>query len=121
MTVRITNDTLSPKLARADEVAIKAIQLAVQAMCARAITQMRRDAPWTDRTTAARNGLVALKEDHDDGASMHLIHSVPYGIWLEVRWSGRYAIIGPVRNSIAPEVLRIAGEAALRSVGKGRA
>ncbi|MGE3487447.1 MAG: hypothetical protein AB7L09_22225 [Nitrospira sp.] len=121
MAIVIKRDTLRPKLKEADEVAVKAIQLAVEAMCTRAITMMREGAPWTDRTTAARNGLVAIPENQDDGASMHLIHSVPYGIWLEIRWSGRYAIIGPVRDRIAPQVLKLAGEAAIRSIGRGRA
>lgn len=31
-----------------------------------------------------------------------LSHSVPYGIWLEVRWSGKYGII--------PESVRTGGQ-----------
>jgi hypothetical protein len=33
-----------------------------------------------------------------------LLHSMPYGIWLEVRWSGRYAIIGPTMFTVAQEL-----------------
>lgn len=120
MTVVIKKDTLTPRLAGADERAVQAIQLAVKYWATKAITYMRTNARWTDRTTAARNGLVAIPEEQNDGASLHLIHSVPYGIWLEVRWSGKYAIIGPTRNVIAPQVLEFAGEAALRAIGGRR-
>lgn len=56
---------------------------------------MRATAPWTDRTGAARSGLhtATLK-----GSGKHTIvfaHSVPYGIWLEVKNSGRYEVIMP--------------------------
>lgn len=55
---------------------------------------MRTNASWTDQTTNARNGLIAMSA-HKPGLSHELIlaHTVPYGIWLEVRFAGRYAII----------------------------
>ena len=65
----------------------------------------RKNAPWTDRSTNARNGLFA---EASSAGSMHRItvgHTVPYGIWLEVRWSGRYAIIRPTIDHEGPEVM----------------
>lgn len=54
---------------------------------------MRNNAPWTDRTGNARAGLRA-KASHSVGQSaIDFFHSMPYGIWLEVRWAGRYGII----------------------------
>jgi len=54
---------------------------------------MRNNAPWSDQTTNARNGLHTTPF-HDTGShGYHLAHGVPYGIWLEVRWDGRYGII----------------------------
>jgi hypothetical protein len=54
--------------------------------------QMKTEAPWTDRTTNARNGLFAVvtkKARPDTTAPQDLEtvigHSVPYGIWLETR------------------------------------
>lgn len=61
-----------------------------------AVGWMKENASWTDRTGAARNGLRTQTEHvplvrH----SILLMHSVAYGIWLEVRWAGRYAILQP--------------------------
>lgn len=66
----------------------------------------KRGAKWTDRTGNARGGLNAA---YEGGGSTHRIvvaHSVSYGIWLEVRWSGRYAIINPTIAHEGPEVMR---------------
>ncbi|AHN84033.1 hypothetical protein GJ25_gp022 [Mycobacterium phage Hawkeye] len=57
---------------------------------------MKENAPWTDRTTAARNGLHAIPSQPRPG--LHEIvfsHTVHYGIWLEIANSGRYQIIMP--------------------------
>lgn len=71
---------------------------------------MRTNARWTDRSTNARNGLRAFTE-HNAGRGktrvhrLILAHSVPYGIWLEVRWSGKYAIIEPAIEDQGPRVM----------------
>lgn len=56
---------------------------------------MRKDAPWTDRTTNARNGLHVVVEHSKLRHTLTFAHGMPYGIWLETRWAGRYAIIMP--------------------------
>ena len=43
-------------------------------------------------------------------------HTMPYGLWLEVRWSGRYAIIGPTMVDIAPQLAIAVAEAVNRAV-----
>jgi hypothetical protein len=60
----------------------------------------RQNAPWTDRTGNARQGLFT-KTFHEPFKSHAIVlaHSVPYGIWLEVRWSGKYAVIDPTIQS----------------------
>jgi hypothetical protein len=82
----------------------------------RAQAEMRVNAPWTDRTGNARNGLFATPFGSrgtgvrgrsasgrftSGGASygIDLYHSVPYGIWLERAHAGRYAAIVPVLSS----------------------
>lgn len=60
-----------------------------------AVSYARKNAPWTDRTGNARSGLHASVNLGENFAELIVAHSVPYGIWLEVRWSGKYAIIGP--------------------------
>lgn len=71
-----------------------------------AVGWMKENASWTDRTGAARAGLRTTTEHvpfvrH----SINLIHSVAYGIWLEVRWSGRYAIIVPTMIDQGPKMM----------------
>lgn len=55
----------------------------------------RTNAPWTDRTGNARGGLFAKAHSNAGNHTIVLYHTVPYGIWLEVRFSGRFAVIRP--------------------------
>ena len=57
--------------------------------------QMKREAPWTDRTGAARRALLAEVEQDVNRVSLVLSHGVPYGKYLELSNGGRYAIVGP--------------------------
>lgn len=54
---------------------------------------MKDGAPWTDRTGNARAGLRAIPEHSSNRSVITLMHSMPYGIWLEVRWAGRWGIL----------------------------
>lgn len=56
---------------------------------------MRTNAPWTDRTGAARSGLFAIPGHYGRAHEIFLTYSVYYGIWLEVANSGRYQILQP--------------------------
>lgn len=100
-------DSLSPNLKRLLPVVDAAVDLTFEHFEAVAETRMRQNAPWTDRTGNARNGLMA-KHDATPMVKheLTLYHSIPYGFWLEVRWSGRYAIIGPTMFDLAPDLTR---------------
>jgi hypothetical protein len=115
MAVIIIRDTLTPTLDRFDAGVKEAIRQTLEYWAARAVSQMRQNARWTDRTSNARNGLASQVYVGDDEAALVLFHTMPYGIWLEVRWSGRYAIIGPTLNDIAPKVLQMVGQAILQT------
>lgn len=67
---------------------------------------MKVNAPWTDQTGNARQGLAAQAFDEGDNMGIVLYHQVPYGIWLEVKNSGQYAIIDPTLEVMGPEVMR---------------
>jgi hypothetical protein len=75
---------------------------------AQAVEHMKTNAPWTDRTGNARSGLsadtviVPLKS-----YALRLFHRVSYGIWLEVRWAGRYSIILPTVQHQGPILMRM--------------
>ena len=66
----------------------------------------KANAPWSDRTGDARAGLDAQVENGMRGdIVVTLFHTVDYGVWLEVRWGGKYAIIIPTVERKGPELL----------------
>lgn len=68
--------------------------------------KMKLDAPWTDRTGAARNGLYTRFKKTGKTREILFSHSVAYGIWLEVANSGDYQIIMPTVRVIGRETMR---------------
>jgi hypothetical protein len=91
---RWTSDNLSTNLRNATPRIEAAVWSATQYQAMRSENYMRQNARWTDRTSNARNGLQAIPERAGKGSyRITLTHGVPYGIWLEVRWSGKYGII----------------------------
>lgn len=104
--IRITSDTLTPGLEQLSPNAHSGITALVEYFSDVAEGHMRRNAPWTDRTTNARNGLFAQAFTDPEQYVILLYHTMPYGIWLEVRWSGRYAIILPTVETVGPQMMR---------------
>ena len=66
---------------------------------------MKVNASWIDRTGNARIGLAARPFIEGDSIGIVLYHQVPYGIYLEVRFAGRYAIIQPTIDVMGPRVM----------------
>lgn len=87
-TLRIGLDEFSPKLdAR--------IAVLVDRQADVGTSMMKTGAPWTDRTGNAR---ATLKGDAKHKVAVHeiVLHGgMPYQIYLETRFGGKYAIIGP--------------------------
>lgn len=67
------------------------------------------NAPWSDITGAARQGLVADVYNDWGVIVIELAHSVDYGIWLELIQEGRFAIIMPTLEALGPDIIRRAG------------
>lgn len=69
---------------------------------------MQANAPWQDdptNDTNARESLQAEVVFHDDlHFTIFLGHGadIYYGIWLEVRWGGKYSIIVPTAHKFGP-------------------
>jgi hypothetical protein len=110
-------DSLSPSLKKLFPAIDAGVDLAFDYMAPRAASYARQNAPWTDRTGNARNGLRAVHEktpmvEH----RLIVFHSMPYGLWLEIRWSGRYAIIAPTLHWTAPQLSTVISEAVKRSI-----
>ena len=60
----------------------------------------KEDASWVDRTGNARRGLQGFVEDlSETTVAIFLKHGMEYGIYLELEYQGRYAIILPTLES----------------------
>lgn len=105
-----TSQQLQANLRNAGPRINRAVAQAVDFQATRSENYMRQNARWTDRTANARNGLTARPTHTTNQHVITLAHSVPYGIWLEVRWSGRYGII--------PEAVRVGGDELMRLLTK---
>lgn len=71
------------------------------------VQYMKDNAPWTDRTTDARNGLQgAVIWTDSTHFTIYCGHGadIYYGIFLEVRWGGRFAIVVPTLEHYAPQL-----------------
>ena len=53
----------------------------------------KENAPWTDRTSNARQGIKGQAYWNSDTIIVTLSHSVNYGIWLELANHRNYAIL----------------------------
>ena len=58
-------------------------------------TYAKQHRPWEDRTTNARQSLYAIVDQRDGKTTIFLSHGMDYGVYLELRNAGRYAIILP--------------------------
>jgi hypothetical protein len=67
---------------------------------------MKNTAPWTDRSSNARQTLTARAENTPNSVEIMLRHGVDYGIYLELANAGRYAIIAPTIDEYGPRVWR---------------
>ncbi len=110
-------DTLSPSLKTLLPRIDAAVDLVFDQYEAIAETHARTNAPWQDQTGNARQGLFA---QHDAEAmvkhELTIYGTMPYTFWLEVRWSGKYAIIGPTMFDIAPRMASDLAAAVSRAV-----
>ena len=81
---------------------------------------MKRNAPWQDRTGDARAGLTAVYvgDRFVERSVIRLSHGVPYGIFLETRNAGRYAIIVPTLVDEGNRIMEDMG-GLLERLGKG--
>jgi len=82
----------------------------------------KENAPWEDQTGDARDGLTAQAKFSFTKYTIWLYHTVDYGIWLEIRWDGKFAIIMPTIEAMGPELMRRLDMAEILEAGnlKGR-
>ena len=85
------------------------ITTSVDYFATRVETEAKTNAPWTDRTGNARNGLKTQAFHKPEEHVIVLFHQVPYGIFLEVCNDGKYAIVEPTIKKNADELMKTMG------------
>lgn len=123
MTLILDGGTLVPKLKIMKPAVNAALKGVMEYHAASIQDRMRNEAPWTDRTGNARNGLFAragggsaigpgrnaLGQFTSQGSGelfIEAFHTVPYGIFLEVSRGGKYRVIMPTLESEVGPVLQ---------------
>jgi len=92
------------RLDRLEQLTPRAIRGGTALTAANATAHMKTEAPWTDRTGAARSGVLASDTSSGDEFSILLAHAVKYGIWLELMQAGRFSIVTPTIKWAADEL-----------------
>jgi len=82
------------------------IRAVVDYNAAYATGYMKTHARWTDRTGAARTGLLAIPNHAKTYEEIVMRYSVNYGIWLEVAHDRKYAIITPSLRIIGDKLMK---------------
>ena len=72
-------------------------------------TEMKQNAPWQDKSSNARQTLYTAVEPPTaaqiaDMIELILSHGVTYGIFLELKNAGKFAIINPTLDQAAPRI-----------------
>ena len=101
----LEEDTLTPTLKALPRVIDGIIALTLNYYEPKMENHAKLNAPWEDQTSNARNGLAARSGKEGKTRFIVLFHQVPYGIYLETRWSGKYAIIMPTIEEFGPRVM----------------
>lgn len=104
--VEFFKDSLTPNIKRLPGQLMRGVEQVLKYHGAGLSAYAKSNAPWTDRTGNARQGLgTRVGTLAPDVYYLALFHRVPYGIWLEVRWGGEYAIIMPAIYVFGPKVM----------------
>lgn len=95
-------DTLAKQTFRYGQEVLRGLWSLVDLFTARVEALAKQIAPWNDQTGAARQGLRSFAQKSATGTTLYLVHSVFYGIFLEMGTSkmSPYPAIGPALEQI---------------------
>lgn len=89
-----------------DEIYEDMIEALVEFHALKGEENMKANAPWTDRTGMARQGLFTMVHKGGGHYTIVFSHTMHYGFWLEVKFSGRDAVIMPTVLSQGRALMR---------------
>lgn len=115
-----TSDTLTPKMKLAYSRATQYLTKLTAYYSLRGETFAKSKARWTDRTGNARSGLSSSYEarlSENSTFTIDIFHRVPYGIWLEVRFNQKYAIINKTIEKTGKDFIQGANNLLARMFG----
>lgn len=98
-------DTIGPNLDRLAFGATAGVMAHFETAAAEVEAYAKANAPWEDRTGMAREGLTASVYEEGGEIVLELAHSVDYGVYLELKDDGRYAIILPTLEALGPRII----------------
>lgn len=104
---RWKSDTLTKNMKSFPKKWDRAVIAAVEFTATRGEAYMRTNARWRDQTSNARTGLHTVPTHEGKQHRILFAHSMNYGIWLETRFSGRYAIIMPSVLKNGQDLMRV--------------
>lgn len=110
-------DSMTGQIAFLESSSFGAARLVMEAKADEVLSYAQDNAPWSDRTGAAREGLDVDVSSQGNQIFLELFHTVEHGQWLEVIQNGRYAIIMPTLEVFAAEIFEAAGAAFLGEEG----
>ena len=113
------DDSLTPAIGSIDDSTHRFLSAVMGFHAPQVEAHAKRNAPWQDISTNARNGLFATPEINRPTYRVILGHGVPYGIWLEVRYAGRYAIIEPTIQAQGIEVMKTVQQGFMQNLIRG--
>jgi hypothetical protein len=95
-------DSLAKEVFRYGRLVLEGLWSLMDLFAARAEALAKQIAPWNDQTGAARQGLRGFSQASATGATLYLVHSVFYGIYLEMGTSkmGPYPTISPTLEQL---------------------
>lgn len=116
-----TSDTLTGNLSHAQDKAVQYLAKTTEYYSLRSETYAKSKAKWTDRTGNARSGLTAQYSINVGATNsvfqIDVFHRVSYGIWLEVRWNGKYGIINRTTAYEGPKFFAMANRVMAKMFG----
>lgn len=99
-------DSLTRGIAKAEVVIMHDLEDEVLNTAVEALAFAQDQAPWEDRTGDARAGLDVDVRWEGETIVWQMFHTVSYGLYLETRWNGKFAIIMPTLEQFAGQIGR---------------